>query len=86
MAEFEFDELVGEVEVAVVVGDDDDRLSAAAHADQHGLLEWFGHFEPKPRLALVHGEDLAREALAGEIGERDGIEVVLVRPGMTLDA
>ena len=30
VAEFEFDELVGEVEVAVVVGDDDDRLSAAA--------------------------------------------------------
>ncbi|QIL20224.1 MBL fold metallo-hydrolase [Thermomonas sp. HDW16] len=56
----------------------------SAHADQHGLLEWYGHFEPKPALALVHGEDKAREALAGEIGERDGIEAVLVRPGMTL--
>jgi len=58
----------------------------SAHADQRGLLEWFGHFEPKPQLALVHGEDKAREALAGEIGERDGIEVVLARPGMTLSA
>ena len=58
----------------------------SAHADQRGLLDWFGHFEPKPQLALVHGEDKAREALAGEIGERDGIEVVLVRPGMTVDA
>ncbi|RZA18481.1 MAG: MBL fold metallo-hydrolase, partial [Lysobacteraceae bacterium] len=58
----------------------------SAHADQQGLLEWFGHFDPKPQLALVHGEDKAREALAGEIGERDGIEVVLVRPGMTLEA
>ena len=58
----------------------------SAHADQRGLLDWFGHFQPKPQLALVHGEDRAREALAGEIGERDGIEVVLVRPGMTLDA
>ena len=58
----------------------------SAHADQRGLLDWFGHFEPKPQLALVHGEDKAREALAGEIGERDGIEVVLVRPGMTIDA
>lgn len=58
----------------------------SAHADQRGLLEWFGHFEPKPRLALVHGEDKAREALAGEIGERDGIEVLLARPGMTVDA
>ena len=58
----------------------------SAHADQRGLLDWFGHFQPKPQLALVHGEDRAREALAGEIGERDGIEVVLVRPGMTRDA
>ncbi len=72
----------------------DHRVNAAmhtvgglsAHADQQGLLEWFGHFDPKPQLALVHGEDKAREALAGEIGERDGIEVVLARPGMTLDA
>ena len=56
----------------------------SAHADQRGLLDWFGHFQPKPQLALVHGEDKAREALAGEIGERDGIEVVLVRPGMAL--
>ena len=58
----------------------------SAHADQHGLLEWFGHFEPKPPLVLVHGEDKAREALAGEIGERDGIEVMLARPGMHVDA
>ncbi len=58
----------------------------SAHADQRGLLEWFGHFEPTPQLALVHGEDKAREALAGEIGERDGIEVVLARPGMSIEA
>lgn len=58
----------------------------SAHADQRGLLDWFGQFDPKPQLALVHGEDKAREALAGEIGERDGIEVVLARPGMTLQA
>ena len=56
----------------------------SAHADQRGLLEWYGHFDPKPALALVHGEDKAREALAGEIGERDGVDVVLVRPGTML--
>ena len=33
---------------------------------------------------LVHGEDRAREALAGELGERDGIDVRLARPGMVL--
>ncbi len=58
----------------------------SAHADQRGLLEWWSHFEPKPQLALVHGEDRAREALAGEIGERDGIEVVLARPRMIIEA
>ena len=57
----------------------------SAHADQHGLMEWFGNFQPAPALVLVHGEDKAREALAGEIGERDGVEVTLARPGMTLD-
>jgi metallo-beta-lactamase family protein len=57
----------------------------SAHADQHGLMEWFGHFQPKTPLVLVHGEDKAREALAGEIGKRDGIEVMLARPGMTVD-
>ena len=57
----------------------------SAHADQHGLMAWFGNFQPKPALVLVHGEDKAREALAGEIGERDGVEVLLARPGMTAD-
>ncbi len=57
----------------------------SAHADQHGLMEWFANFEPKPALVLVHGEDKAREALAGEIGERDDVDVTLARPGMTVD-
>jgi len=56
----------------------------SAHADQRGLMEWYGQFEGHPALALVHGEDKAREALAGEIGERDGIEVTLARPGTML--
>ena len=58
----------------------------SAHADQRGLLDWFSHFDPKPQLALVHGEDRAREALAGELGERYGAQVELVRPGTVLDA
>jgi metallo-beta-lactamase family protein len=56
----------------------------SAHADQQGLMEWYGGFEKHPPLVLVHGEDKAREALAGEIGEHYGIEVRLARPGMTL--
>ena len=57
----------------------------SAHTDQQGLLEWYGHFQPAPPLVLVHGEDKAREALAGEIGERYGAPVELARPGMVLD-
>jgi len=34
---------------------------------------------------LVHGEDRAREALAGELGERFGVSAELARPGMRLD-
>jgi metallo-beta-lactamase family protein len=33
----------------------------SAHADQGGLLEWYGHFKDKPPVWLVHGEDKARE-------------------------
>jgi len=56
----------------------------SAHADQRGLMDWYGHFDGHPPLVLVHGEDKAREALAGEIGERNGLVVNLARPGMTL--
>jgi metallo-beta-lactamase family protein len=38
------------------------------------------------RWLLVHGEDKAREALAGEIHERYGREVFLARPGRFIDA
>ncbi len=56
----------------------------SAHTDQRGLMDWYGGFENRPPLALVHGEDKAREALAGEIGDRYGVEVRLARPGVTL--
>ena len=54
----------------------------SAHADQRGLIEWYGGFQPSPPLALVHGEDRAREALAGEIEKRFGVEAELARPGV----
>ena len=54
----------------------------SAHTDQNGLLEWYGGFDPAPPVVLVHGEDIAREALAGEIEERFGVHALLARPGM----
>jgi len=57
----------------------------SAHADQHGLIQWYSGFDPRPPLALVHGEESAREALAGEIHQRFGVEAELPRPGETLE-
>jgi metallo-beta-lactamase family protein len=57
----------------------------SAHADQHGLIEWYSGFDPHPPLALVHGEDSAREALAGEIHQRFGVQAELPEPGETLE-
>ncbi|WP_256646701.1 MBL fold metallo-hydrolase RNA specificity domain-containing protein [Thermomonas paludicola] len=57
----------------------------SAHADQQGLLDWYAGFSPSPPLVLVHGEDLAREALAGEISERHGVQATLARPGMLIE-
>lgn len=57
----------------------------SAHTDQRGLMDWYGHFAGHPPLALVHGEDKAREALSGELGEAYGITATLARPGLVLD-
>ncbi|PNS07680.1 MBL fold metallo-hydrolase RNA specificity domain-containing protein [Solilutibacter silvestris] len=57
----------------------------SAHMDRSGLLEWYGGFKPSPQVALLHGEDPAREALAGEIKERFGIDARLARPGVSVE-
>ncbi|HYW72253.1 MAG TPA: MBL fold metallo-hydrolase [Pyrinomonadaceae bacterium] len=47
----------------------------SAHADQQGLLEWFDAVAPsRPRAIITHGEDRAREVLAGLIKERHAIK------------
>ncbi|HEX7916148.1 MBL fold metallo-hydrolase [Rudaea sp.] len=53
----------------------------SAHTDQNGLLEWYGGIAGHPSVALVHGEDDAREALATELHERFGVTAELARPG-----
>jgi metallo-beta-lactamase family protein len=56
----------------------------SAHADQRGLLDWYGATPNHPPVALVHGEHAACEALAAELRERYGSETTLARPGMRL--
>ena len=57
----------------------------SAHTDQRGLMDWYGGFDGHPSLVLVHGEDKAREALAGELGEREGVVAQLASPGMVVE-
>ncbi|MFN9739054.1 MAG: MBL fold metallo-hydrolase RNA specificity domain-containing protein, partial [Pseudomonadota bacterium] len=58
----------------------------SAHADQGGLLEWYGHFRDRPPVWLVHGEDKAREVLAEKLARRFGCKVGLAKPGGSADA
>ena len=58
----------------------------SAHADQRGLLDWYSRIAGHPPVALVHGEDEAREAMAQKMKEEFGNRVTLARPGMKLDA
>jgi metallo-beta-lactamase family protein len=54
----------------------------SAHADQPGLMTWYGQIGNHPPAVLVHGEDDARDALAEAMRARFGADVVLARPGM----
>lgn len=58
----------------------------SAHTDQQGLLDWYSGFASPPPVVLVHGEDRAREALAGELQQRFGVHAELATPGMVMDA
>lgn len=54
----------------------------SAHADQAGLMNWYGRFKQHPPVVLVHGENAAREVLAMKLRTEFGAEVTLARPGM----
>lgn len=58
----------------------------SAHADQGGLLDWLAPLAAgRPRVVLTHGEDPAREALAGCIEERFGFASERPQPGDVLE-
>ncbi len=47
----------------------------SAHADQNGLLEWYGAMAPsRPRTIITHGENRARTVLSGLIEQRFGVK------------
>lgn len=57
----------------------------SAHADQAGLMNWYGHFAGAPPVCLIHGEPDSQKALAGEIRERFGRQAVIPAPGDRLE-
>ncbi|MEO8802606.1 MAG: MBL fold metallo-hydrolase [Rudaea sp.] len=57
----------------------------SAHADQQSLIDWYAASPNRPPVALVHGEDPARKALAALLHDRFGTTVMLPQSGMTRD-
>ena len=47
----------------------------SAHADQEGLMNWFGTIAPsKPRLIITHGENRARDVLSSRIAAKHKVK------------
>jgi len=47
----------------------------SAHADQDGLLDWYGVMAPsRPRTIVTHGEDRARKAFSEQLQKRFGVK------------
>jgi metallo-beta-lactamase family protein len=57
----------------------------SAHADQAGLLAWYGAFSNEPPVCLVHGEPGAQHALATALRSKYGAEVQVPARGDVLE-
>jgi metallo-beta-lactamase family protein len=57
----------------------------SAHTDQTGLLDWYGAYANRPQVALVHGEDDARKALASALHDRFGVKALVPKYGQSFE-
>ena len=57
----------------------------SAHADQAGLMEWYGGFGNNPPVVLVHGEPDASAVLYAELARRANAPVRIATAGDQLD-
>lgn len=57
----------------------------SAHADQKGLMDWYGRFDGRPKVALVHGEPESMQALAARLHDEFQIDVMQPKFGERLD-
>ncbi|MBT8098060.1 MAG: MBL fold metallo-hydrolase [Woeseia sp.] len=56
----------------------------SAHADQNGLLEWYGNFDGQPPVYLVHGEPDAQRALKARLAADKNAQVTIAEKGQTI--
>lgn len=57
----------------------------SAHADQAGLLDWYGRFDGAPPVVLVHGEAGPLAGLYGKLAEDYGAAVRVAAPAERID-
>ncbi|MEO7940943.1 MAG: MBL fold metallo-hydrolase [Burkholderiaceae bacterium] len=53
----------------------------SAHADQRGLLDWYGHFRNCPPVAVVHGDADAAAVFAGCLRKEFATTAEIMQPG-----
>ena len=56
----------------------------SAHADQSGLLDWYGAFRSRPPVCLVHGEPSAQLTLAAALRGKYGVRAHIPQAGSEL--
>lgn len=49
----------------------------SAHADQQGLLDWYGHFTTNPKVALTHGELSSMQTLAAALYDLRTVHAII---------
>jgi metallo-beta-lactamase family protein len=57
----------------------------SAHADQQDLMEWYGAFEGRPPVYLVHGEGRAQQPLAKRLREEFDAPAVIAERAQVID-
>ena len=57
----------------------------SAHADQADLLSWYGEFDDRPPVYLVHGEKRSQGPLAKELKAKFNAPVTIAKHGQKID-
>lgn len=57
----------------------------SAHGDEDDLVRWYGSFEKRPPVYLVHGEQDSGEALKARLEREFDARATRAQPGMEID-